>query len=978
MQDSDGYIWIYTEKGISKYDGYTFKNFQEKLPNYDVWGLTEDSQGRIWVHAIHDRLVYIYQDSIHEVVTPGDIRFHINSLNETDGEIWFTSRVLVKNKGTSPENFVIRNDSVIRKPRRTLDNKRYKAKRNDDIRVTLQTKDNFLFIDIDTLYTVGYDGLIQDTRAIKDSEWVSKFNDIQKNHLVSSKRTRGDLTFFAGNLNTGILKWDSENESGQSIRYDEIYDYPVSPKYIPGYLTDSSFQITLMPAPGFLEVDLDLNVIDTFSISGLSYRRIFKDKQDNYWISTDDDGVFFITADARNTVTYTTEEDNNITRVVGNKNDDIFVGTAKGGLYALQGGQDLVSLANDAKLGNNLGGLSITNEGVLYAGADRDHIAITINSSTGEGLTRAVMNSDIQKPAKYTKTPMEINRRLNEYIKVSAYDNYRKCLWFSNGNEVWKIDFSNASSLKSDFTNLSNIDQLAIGSNGEVWAGGSGGVFRIKDGHSQNMRKVHPLFGQVVKSLAISENNILWVATEREGIFGYRNDSIYMIPDSKSAIGNDIFLDTNGFLWAATDKGILQYKIDDTNYDSQEFVRSYTINDGLLSNEINAIFVNEDYIYAGTSKGLARVSKNGKFGDKCPPVLHVQKVKINGQSVPLDSNYTLDYKDNSLEIEYAALSYKSLGAIDYQYQLTGADNSWQYTNSTILRYPNLSPGRYSLKLQATDISNRTCVLDYPINFVVVPPIWKRTWFILLSSLIAIGLLVFLYKRRIKAIIEDEGEKTRVATQIAELELKALQAQMNPHFVFNALASIRYYIQDNQPNEASDYLVRFAKLMRLFLESSKNNMASLEDEIKLITLYVEMEQLRFEKQFDFELIIQDEIKPYSMRIPTLLLQPFVENAINHGLFHKESKGVLKMKFEAEIEDVLVCTIEDNGIGRAAARLIAKQSTRGHKSRGMQIVTERLEVLKQKDNIDISLVIIDLENDIGENVGTSVKISIPLLD
>ena len=979
MQDRDGYIWFYTEKGVSKFDGYSFKNFQEQLPNYDVWGLTEDSQGRLWVHAIHDRLVYIYQDGIHEIKTPGNIRFRINSFNETDGLIWFPSSSSFDGSKKSSENFYIRNDTVIHRPRGLPPFYNSNPITLDKIQVFQQTAQHCIYIIEDTIFRYHYNGKLQSKKAVDDPTWIENYGYKLRDYTVSYRISRDEFSLFCSNKNTGILKWDDKKEVGQSIRYDEIYDYPVNPAYVPGYLTENSFQVSLMPAPGFLEVDLDFNLLDTFSVLGISYRRIFKDQQGNFWIATDDDGVYFVSADARNTSNYSFGNDNNLTQLIGNDKGQIFFGTAKGGLYTLGKQQELIPLITSDEIGGNLRGLTLTDDGKIYAGADLGQVEISIANPINNSISTSFLDLILIKDKASPYSDRIYYKKFNEYTKANAYDEKNDILWVSNGQFVGYIDFSNPTlPLESNLFRLNAINQLAIGKNKEVWAAGTGGVWLLEKTEGRGMQSVDDFFKKNVKSLTVDDYNILWVATDHDGIFGFRNDSIYSIPDSKNLIANDLFFDKQGFLWAATDSGIRQYKIDPDNYKEQQLIRIYNTNDGILSNEINAIFVNEDYIYAGTSKGLSKIDKTGKYGDDSPPVLRIQNVRINGKSEKIANKYALNHEQNLLEIDFVALSYKSLGAIEYRYQLEGIDQEWQTTKNTTLRYPSLPPGKYTFRLKAKDIENRGSELLEPIVFQISRPVWERAWFRLLALALIAAVIWLIYKSSINVIKRDEAEKTRIATDMAELELKALQAQMNPHFIFNALTSIRFYIQNNQPDEAGDYLARFAKLMRLFLESSKNNMASIEDEIRLISLYVEMEQLRFEKQFDFKLTVDKAINGYTMKIPTLLLQPFVENSINHGLFHKDEKGLLKIDFKLEKEEVVVCTIEDNGIGREAAGAIPKRSTKGHKSRGMQIVGERLEVLKLKDGLDVQIEIVDLKESDGANRGTRVVLRIPLMD
>ncbi|MFK7807056.1 MAG: histidine kinase [Saprospiraceae bacterium] len=511
-----------------------------------------------------------------------------------------------------------------------------------------------------------------------------------------------------------------------------------------------------------------------------------------------------------------------------------------------------------------------------------------------------------------------------------------------------------------------------------MWAGGKDGLWKFENNDFIKRRYNHVALDRTISDMEIDENNILWCAVEgyEVGVVGLKSDTLYSIAGTANLKVNDLYTDKEGFLWVATPQGLLQFEINPNNFNDQQLIRKYTTSDGINTREVTAVYVDNQYIYAGTNKGLTQIDRNGKYGDNSTPTLYIKDIQVNGQSKHLANDYELPPLQNDLEIEFVALSYKSLEDITYSYQLKGVDEDWQETNRRSLRYPNLKPGNYSFHLKARDIDNNEVVLAEPIHFFIKTPLWDRTWFRILSVFLIVGIIWFIYKDSINIIKRKEEEKTRIAKQMAELEMKALQSQMNPHFVSNALASIRYYIQDNKADQAGDYLARFAKLMRLFLESSKSNFTTLEDEIKLISLYVEMEQLRFEEQFDFQLDIGEKIDVYFIQIPTLLLQPFVENAINHGLFHKDGKGKLKVEFRLCGEALLECIIEDDGIGQTAAKAISEKSSKGHKSRGMQIVRERLEVLKYKDDMDIEIEIVDLEN-AGVAVGTRVVLRIPFL-
>lgn len=206
------------------------------------------------------------------------------------------------------------------------------------------------------------------------------------------------------------------------------------------------------------------------------------------------------------------------------------------------------------------------------------------------------------------------------------------------------------------------------------------------------------------------------------------------------------------------------------------------------------------------------------------------------------------------------------------------------------------------------------------------------------------------------------------------ELQALRAQMNPHFMFNTLSSIQNFINSKNSDEAVKYLSKFAKLMRSIMENSKKSRVNLKEELEALELYMQLEQLRLEYKFDYEIIIDKNVDPTHDEIPPLLIQPYVENAIWHGITHKEGKGKITIHI-ANRNHTLQCTINDNGVGRAASEKINRQKNK-HKSYGMSITKERLEILNTMQKSQLSVEIADILNDEKQVTGTSVKIFIPI--
>ena len=226
-------------------------------------------------------------------------------------------------------------------------------------------------------------------------------------------------------------------------------------------------------------------------------------------------------------------------------------------------------------------------------------------------------------------------------------------------------------------------------------------------------------------------------------------------------------------------------------------------------------------------------------------------------------------------------------------------------------------------------------------------------------------------------LENEKKHAELLRRTSELEMQALRAQMNPHFIFNCLSSINRFILKNETEAASDYLTRFSRLIRMVLVHSQEPLITVEDELEILRLYLDMEQLRFKDAFDYKIIFTNRVDTGSVFIPSLLLQPFCENAIWHGLMHKEKKGNLQVALSME-DHVLHCTITDDGIGRKMAAEMNSKSTEKNKSLGLKITRERLALLNGEKGITTSYEISDIQDEEGNVAGTRVDLRIRYKD
>lgn len=255
------------------------------------------------------------------------------------------------------------------------------------------------------------------------------------------------------------------------------------------------------------------------------------------------------------------------------------------------------------------------------------------------------------------------------------------------------------------------------------------------------------------------------------------------------------------------------------------------------------------------------------------------------------------------------------------------------------------------------------------------PWWKTWWFRLLVLAGIAGSILGSYQYRVSQIRKEERLRSEYEKRLTNVELSALRAQMNPHFIFNCLNSIDHYIIKNETRKASEYLNSFSRLIRLILQNSRSNYVNLRDELEALKLYMEMESLRFNHRFDYRVQVEKDLALDGIEIPPMLIQPYVENAIWHGLMHKEGKGKVELILSKN-NGYLQCIIEDNGIGRAkAATLKSKNSTR-KKSMGMGITKDRMNLINNLYNTDTNVKIIDLVDSEGLGCGTRIELTIPI--
>lgn len=574
------------------------------------------------------------------------------------------------------------------------------------------------------------------------------------------------------------------------------------------------------------------------------------------------------------------------------------------------------------------------------------------------------------------------------------------------------------------------IFDMTLGNQGNLWLATNKGLVRFNTESQQAEFYQHEpgnpnsIRGNRLRSLFLDSHNKLWLGIDTIGIdcydpatrrFSAMTDTL--IP--RLAPGN-FAEDSHGHIYASTPVGLLVMD------PASAATRLITTTAGLIDNRVFMVLADaQDNFYAATSEGLSFYHQasgeifnftqedglyqnglsRGFLVDRGELFLgyerYMQAVPVNRLSEKRNGAspritgfrileksvhfhpdsvqqlpYTVSYHQNILTFEYAAPLYSHTQHNQYAYKLEGFDGDWIYVGSKMsATYTNLDGGDYTFRVRAANADGIWAGQEAVFRIRVLPPFWKTTWFRLLAGITIAAIVLLVYILNIRRIRREERKKTEFNRKVADAEMKALRAQMNPHFIFNCLNTIDAYILRNEQDNASRFLHKFSKLVRMVLENSGHKLVPLHKDLEALDLYIQLEQLRCAHAFDYRLDCPDEIRNGPYKIPPLLLQPYIENAILHGLRHKTGKGLLTIRVEMTGEDLLV-SITDNGIGRKKAGELKAANRPGHQSMGMKVTHDRIDIFNFAHTRKASVRITDLLAGNGEPNGTRVDIVLPV--
>ncbi len=472
------------------------------------------------------------------------------------------------------------------------------------------------------------------------------------------------------------------------------------------------------------------------------------------------------------------------------------------------------------------------------------------------------------------------------------------------------------------------------------------------------------------EGLVIEDVEALTVSPEGHVFFGVKLNTVYQFLSPQldkpvirrvalaRALPNtqirDMVFDERGRLWMSCDAGIAC-----VDFDSQT-AHFYGISDGIVNTNRLYLDSNQD-ILASTDGGFYRFHPDSLTQHEVASKLIIRHFNVfdkpylneAGRKLEKGDTAILSYSQNFFSFSFADVSYQTKKKWKYAYKLEGLDEKWVESGfRSYAAYTNIGSGEYSFKVRAqhSDRSQWTEPVDF-LHIKILPPFWEKPWFISFSIAILLATIYGVYRYRIKALNTKQDLIISFNKQIAETEMKALRAQMNPHFMFNVLNAIKLNVQRNKQDDAIDFITAFSKLMRSVLQNSEKKNITLSEELEALNLYIRIEQKRFKTEFIYTFRNEDPINLSTVMIPPLLLQPYVENAIWHGIMHK-TEGIGKLTIVvSKFEQGVSVTITDNGIGRVKASTIKSKSAMQRKSMGMKITSDRVRLSEQAIHVHV---------------------------
>jgi ligand-binding sensor domain-containing protein len=922
IQDSQGYVWISTDRGVCRFDGYEFTNYttREGLVDNTVLNLYEDVSGKIWFLSISGNLCYFKNG----VITP-----------------YRYNHVL-----TSKRKFIIRS---------------FYSDAHENI----------------TMGTLG--------RGIIEIDSVGSLNEYAANIGVQTVFIQSRN----GHYMYGLLGGAGRFEDVDSLRLEvDYFDLQVSctverlgtSTNLSGVVRRNGTIVAHFPGYYFSGKHGDWKLIPEKN----RIIRVYEDPDSCLWVSDVSGGVKRYPPNRDN---FSDEfdlflENESVTSVLCDAEGGTWISTLSSGIYyspslhfrtfRLPEKYGVTDLA--CQPGSRVVLAACTNGIVKSYSAQGEGKTYNFNSKAGDS-TNYIYSLLIYRDTVFVSGGYETCVYAGGKKKVIKNEGYIRNALLHNGGV---IGCSNHKLLAYRMSGTGSVlirwlpvrtENMYVDRAGKIWIGDYTGLYHMEDTTLIKSYPDDPLFSTRVSAIGETASGIMAVSTIGAGLILVKDSLVFTI-DRRDGLLSDVIncqLIRGNEIWLGTNRGISLVTIPP---DGHVTIENFTEQKGLPGIEINNILACENNIWASTKKLVFYFDPEAVRKNNKAPEIYLREIVAAGEKVAAGSRQ-FAFNQFPVRINFTGLAFKERGDVHYRYRLKGLHQLWRYTSARFVEYSSLPAGDFVFEVAARNEDGVWSDRPAIYSFAVIPPFWRTTAFMVICAISGLVLVSAIFYLRIKRI----RKKNKMESDILNYRQQALAGQINPHFLDNALNSIQAFMMTGDKRSASKYLSSFSSLMRKSLDHSRKEMVPLADEIMLIRTYLQLEKLRFNNKFDFELFMEEDMNEHEICIPSMIIQPHIENAILHGI-NESSRADLIITISFRLRNgVLEVQVKDNGIGIDQSLVGKKNKIAAKTSAGSLITTERLKVLCKSFRQPFYFEITDLQKIPGQGTGTLVKFNLP---
>jgi ligand-binding sensor domain-containing protein len=979
-EDDRGYLWLGTRGGgVSRFDGNQFRNYKtyDGLINDFVRTIETDAEGNVWIGTDEGACIF-NGHTFSEVKMPGSPHTVRSIVCAGDGKIWI---------GTEDTGLF-----VLEKGKFTL-YREYNPDIKSEFDILPSALVNGIFEDSDGSIWVGTSRGVMHFLKDGTTEKYDRDHGIPGTADIYSIARDGQGRLWFASYGSGLYQLKSK---GKFTRFTQENGLANNTTHC--MVVDKKGRLWVGTPGGVTRIDGE-NVITFTEQQGLcsnAVSSIIQDSWGNIWFGTSGGGVCRL--DGERFIHFNEKSGDMgawVYMVFCDTSNHMWFSTSNGGVTEYDGeyftnyfeGAGFTSFKVRAMTQDTTGRMwfGTTGDG-LYSFADRSFSHYTRSNGLSQSVVSCLFVDSLNRiwagtAGGFISVLDQTSDRITRVGKDSGFADPKS---------------SRVSCIKSD-------------AQGNIWVGTNAGAYLMEyDSAHMHVKKHYTtsdgLAGNFIRSITTDQFGNLWFGAAG-GVTCYDGTKFIKYTIENDFASDNVYsliADKEGHLWVGTEKGV-----DRALYDASGKITSikhYGKGEGFTGIEVSqnaACLDTGNGVWFGTINGASVYHPESDFINEAPPKIHITGIRLFFDPIeeteygknkdgykwfPIPEELILPYEENHLRFEFTGIDLRNPEGVMFRWKLLGFETDWVPENfERQTTYSNLRPGDYTFQVQAKNSDGYWSDLQ-SFSFRITPPIYET-----LSFRLGIGggillLLIVVFRWRLKRAQRRSKEllsKVRLEKHVLELEQKALRLQMNPHFIFNALQSINGYIARNDAAEARKYLAKFGKLMRMTLENSRTQYTSIEQETELLYNYTALEAMSQGNRFTTNIEVDEKIKHESTFIPVMLIQPFVENAIIHGLKHKvEGGGELHIRFRlagkenGENGDQLhiVCEIEDNGVGRKKAAEYEAGIKKDHKSAALEITRDRLKQMSEEGKPKSAMEIVDLMDSTGESIGTKVIIRI----